>query len=98
MKSKLQKISFLIIMLFVLIISVGCGKKNNDFEFEKNKSLGGYVITGVKINDSHIEIQPLNRSQVVVGVSSNAFKNNKKIRSIEIPSSIISIEDGAFYG
>ncbi len=79
------------------------------WSFEKNES-GQLIITGYKGSETDITVPPRIGSDIVTGIADEAFspnkskrlnmyrENMKRIRSIEIPDSVTSIGEAAFYG
>lgn len=66
-------------------------------EFELNANEDSYSVKGL-INTTQISIPAIYNNLPVVSICKDAFKNFSKLTSIEIPNSIVSIEDYAFYG
>lgn len=59
---------------------------------------GGYAVSGYEGDAVCVVIPSTYKDKAVVAVSSNAFKNNKAIKSIVVPDSVTAIGQGAFYG
>lgn len=61
--------------------------------------LGGVVVAGCdKIDTQHAVIPSTYNGKDVVGIVQSAFADNKKIKTVVIPSSVTVVAEGAFYG
>ena len=92
-------VSFLAVMLVTVIISVivhqsDLNARSGLILEERN---GHYVVTGVEEVRENIIIPSSYKGKAVTGISYNPFVNSR-IKSIEIPSSITNINEGAFEG
>ena len=56
-----------------------------------------YIVTGVTTNETDITIPSVYQGLPVVGIADEAFYGNSNIFTVEIPASVTSIDDYAFY-
>ncbi len=67
--------------------------------YKLNNTKDGYLVDEVDLLiESEVKITPIYNNLPVVGISYYAFENCRSLISIEIPSSITSIDTFAFYG
>ena len=76
-----------------------CGEKqpSEGLVFDFNELYQGYSVSGLgTCTDTEIVIPSVYNDRPVIGISSNAFRNGKKLTKIEIPDSVFFVFGDAF--
>ena len=69
-----------------------------DGKLKYTKTFDGYVVTGIDSNYIYYRIPDTYDGEPVIGIADTAFRNNKKIKYLEIGRNVEYIGTRAFYG
>ena len=92
-----------LIFMFCLLLTACKIERESSYSdgliYELNSTKDGFVVKGIgEFSGSDLKIRPTYKKLPVVGINSFAFRDCRGLISVEIPSSVTSIDVSAFIG
>lgn len=98
MKKRLT-IFFTVAMLISCCAFIACSGGDVKLKFELNEDGESYCVVGLEnFKATNVKIPSTYNDKSVTSIEARAFEDYKRLQSIEIPSSVTSIGEGAFSG